>query len=291
MTKPKSSKATKTRKKTPAKRPLLRRVLYFVLMIMTGGTAGIGGWCFKDYPELQPILALFLGGPGDQAGNGEARPGKLAAAKAVLVDVFSRTPNQPGVYTVRINEVRLDPAQFTKGHTVDIQARVRQVDDQGRESTVWESKTYGENLAVVGRDELSARWSNRPFEIDWRSGDQVIVEVWDRRAGLFSSTRFNMARPAPDAFPLASGTHALEVASRGRSAAESDLNRIVLDSQRSGDSAPRLDAAVQRSGAPRTASSRSEPAPRSERAPAPARRGADRADDGDVPDERPIIIR
>ena len=279
MTKPKSSRATKARKKPRAKRPLLRRVLYFLLMIMTGGTAGVGGWCFKDYPELQPILALFLGRVDDQVQVDEPRPGGLAKAKAVLVDVFSRIPNRPGVYTVRIDEVRLDPAQFTKGHTVDIQARVRQVDEQGRESIVWESKTYGENLAMVGRDELSANWSNRPFEIDWRAGDQVIVEVWDRRAGLFSPTRFTMARPGPNAFPLASGTHALEVASRSRSAAESDLNRIVLDSRRSGDSSPRLDGAVERSSAsrsdaPRTASSRSAP---------------DRADDDQ--DERPIIIR
>lgn len=249
-------------------------------MIMTGGTAGVGGWCFKDYPELQPILALFLGSSDDQ--DGDPHTGKIAAAKAILVDVFSRTPNQPGIYTVRIDEVRLDPAQFTKGHTVDIQARVRQIDDQGNESTVWESRIFGENLAKVGRDELSARWSNRPFEIDWRSGDQVIVEVWDRRAGLFSPTRFNMARPDPGSFPLASGTRALEVASRSRSAVESDLNRIVLESHRSGDSPPRPDGAVERSGPPRIAASQS----------APARRGPDRADDDrDDQDERPIIIR
>ena len=278
MTKSKSSKPTNTRKKPRAKRPLLRRVLYFLIMIMTGGTAGVGGWCFKDYPELQPIFALFFGGYDDEGGD---KPGKIAAAKDILVDVFTRMPNRPGVYTVRINEVRLDPAQFNDGHTVDIQARVRKIDERGNEATVWESKTYGENLAVVGRDELSAQWANRPFEIDWRDGDQVTVEVWDRRAGLFSSTSFKMARPAPDAFPLASGTHALEVASRSRSAAESDLNRIVLDSKRSGDSPARLDDAVQRSADPRTASSRS--------APAPARRGPDREDDD--PDDRPIIIR
>lgn len=275
MTKPKSTRSTKTRKKPRAKRPLLRKVLYFLIMIMTGGTAGVGGWCFKDYPELQPIISLFFGSSTGE--DGEVRPGKIAAAKAVLVDVFSKTPNQPGIYTVRINEVRLDPAQFSPGHTVDIQARVRKIDERGREATIWESKIYGENLAVVGRDELSAQWSNRPFEIDWHAGDQVSVEVWDRRAGLFNSTNFKMARPAPDSFPLASGTHALEVASRSRSAAESDLNRIVLDSKRSGAAHPPLDDAVQRS-----ASSRSAPAP------APARRGPDRVDDSD---DAPIIIR
>lgn len=283
MTKPKSSKTTKSRRKPWSKRPLLRRIVYFLVMIMTGGTAGVGGWVFKDYPELRAIVSLFLGDPDDRDGadgGGRTSKSKLDAAKAVVAEVFARTPNQPGVYTVRINEVRLDPARFPKGHTVDIQARVRKIDERGRESTVWESKTFGENLAVVGRDELSAKWANRPFEIDWRDGDQVSVEVWDRRAGLFSSTRFNMAPPTPDAFPLASGTHALEVASRGRSAVESGLNRIILDSRRSSDDSPRMDDAVERSASSR--SERSEPTRR--------RADSDRRDDG-PDDERPIIIR
>gem|GEM_PF-1293520 len=277
MTKPKSSKSPRSPRKPRAKRPWLRRVLYFLLMIMTGGTAGVGGWCFKDYPELQPILSLLLGGSNDED-RSDGPPRESVLAKAVA-EVFAKTPNRPGVYTVRINEVQLDPREFTVGRTVDIQARVRKIDERGNETTVWESKIYGENLAVVGRDELSAQWSNRPFEIDWRNGDQVVVEVWDRKAGLFSPTSFKMARPAPDAFPLASGAHALEVVSRSRSAAESDLNRIVLDSRRSGDSAPRLDDAARRSADTRSASSRS----------APARRGPDLSD-ADFAD-RPIIIR
>ncbi|MDR3620036.1 MAG: hypothetical protein P4L85_11855 [Paludisphaera borealis] len=229
--------------------PLFRRLVYFVVMVMTGGSAGIGGWFFKDYPQLQALTEAVLGKSVDEIGQGEGSVIKERLASAVS-QVLTRDPKRPGVYKVRITELKLDPKQFTAGKTVDIQAEVRKIDAEGKSVLVWESKSFGENLAVVGRDDLSVDWNKRPFEIEWRSGDQIVVAAWDRKAGFFSPKTFKMALPEPDTFPLASGPHVLAVVS-SRSADQSTLNRIVFDSQRTGDAADR--PTVARKGSDRPA--------------------------------------
>ena len=37
-----------------------------------------------------------------------------------------------------------------------------------------------------GKDDVTALYVNRPFEVDWPPGDQIVVEVWDRK-GIFST--------------------------------------------------------------------------------------------------------
>jgi hypothetical protein len=249
---------------------LLRRLVYFVVMVMTGGSAGIGGWFFKDYPQLQALTEAVLGKSVDELDQGEGGKIKDRLTTAVA-EVLTRDPKGPGVYKVRITALKLDPRQFTQGKTVDIQAEVRKTDAQGKNVLVWESKAYGENLAVVGRDDLTIDWDNRPFEIEWRPGEHIEVSAWDRRSGFFNPKTFKMALPERDVFPLASGPHALAAAS-SRKAVQSDLNRIVFDSRRTG-------AAPGSSGPERGA-------------PEPSiagRNGAGRAR-ADVA-ERPIIIR
>jgi hypothetical protein len=160
---------------------------------------------------------------------------KDTLASAVSTALKRENSRQPGRYKVKIEVVELDPKLFSQGRTVDIQARVRKVDGEGHETTVWESKHYGENLAVAGKDDLTATWLNRPFELAWAPGDQVIVDVWDRRGGLLEPREFTMALPRPGEFPLSSGTHALEISRPRRSAHNSDRNWIVLRSERVGD--------------------------------------------------------
>jgi hypothetical protein len=223
------------------KRSLLRRAIYFVLMMVTGGGAGVGGWALKDHPRLQALIGMVLGGaqkPG--AEEGELKTVLAAAVKGAIAGSDGR---RPGVYQVRISELALDPKLFTQGRTVDIQVRVRKVDADGREATVWESKGFGEKLAVVGKDDLAFDWKRRPFEIDWAPGTRVIVEVWNRKGGLLDQREFKMASPEPGVFPLTSGVHALEVAGRSRATRDSDLNRIAFKSERvgelSGEDSPR----------------------------------------------------
>jgi hypothetical protein len=221
-----------THKKKP--RSLFRRLIYFVVMVLTGGGAGVGGWVFKDHPQIQALFDMVMG-KGDEAGaDGTDLKSKLASTVSGLLK--QDDPRQPGVYKVKIAEVKLDPKLFKDGHTVHIQARVRKIDSQGKETTVWESKSYGENLAVAGKDDLTAAFLNRPFEIDWSPGDKVVVEVWDRKSGLMDRKELKMALPEPGVFPLASGTHALEVSGRGGASLDSELNRIVFQTQRVADS-------------------------------------------------------
>jgi hypothetical protein len=172
----------------------------------------------------------------DAVAGSDGESVKDALASTVSASLKRENPRRPGVYKVKIEEVELDPRLFSAGRTVDIQARVRKVDGEGRETTIWESKHHGENLAVAGKDDLTATWLNRPFEISWAPGDQVIVEVWDRRGGLLEPREFKMALPKPGEFPLSSGAHALEISRPRLSVHDSDRNSIVLQSKRVGDS-------------------------------------------------------
>jgi hypothetical protein len=214
------------------RRSLLRRLLYFMLMLATGG-AGAGGWALKDHPRVQALLSIVLGNTSEAEGSGALKDSLASAVSGVLK---RENPHQPGLYKVTIEEVELDSRLFSHGRTVDIQARVRKVDSEGRETTVWESKRYGENLAVVGKDDLTATWHNRPFEVAWAPGDEVIVDIWDRKGGLLEPREFKLALPEPGEFPLASGAHALEITRPRHSEHDSDRNSIVLKSERVGDS-------------------------------------------------------
>jgi hypothetical protein len=221
----------KSRKK---RRPsLLRRLLYLLVLASSGG----GGWLVKDHPRVQAVWTLLTGKPAEGATSADAIPGALATA---VVDLLKPADDfrQPGTYQVTIPQVHLDPSLFKAGHTVDIQARVLKVDPRGRSTTVWETRPYGERLAVAGKDELSAGWPQRPFQIDWHPGERLMVEVYDRRTGLLvEPTRFVLA-PAeaePGEFPLKPGTFALEPARKASSAVDPQSNRIVLKSQRVGD--------------------------------------------------------
>jgi hypothetical protein len=128
--------------------------------------------------------------------------------------------SQPGLYQVTVANVALDQKLFKPGHTVDIQARVRKVDATGREATLWDAKSYGSRLAVVGKDDLTAGWPDRPFQVEWKPGDQFVLEVYDARTGLFiEPRRFTLAQASSAAteFPLRSGDFPLESAQRSNS--------------------------------------------------------------------------
>jgi hypothetical protein len=250
---------------------LFRRIIYFLVMVTSGGGAGVGGWLCKDHPQIQPILAMLLGPAGEEGADGDLPPVK-AAIKRAVVGAISARESGPGVYRVKLDRVQLDPKSFPPGRTVDVQARVVRIGADDVETVVWESRTFGAKLAVVGRDDLSASWSNRPFEVEWRRGDRFMVEAYDGRAGLFSSRTFRMARRDTDGFPLASGEFALEPEGRIRPGTDPSRNLVVLASSRTGDSAARDGEESPRNASPRT----------------PTRRGPD------LPAavaERPILIR
>jgi hypothetical protein len=219
-----------SRKKKPS---LLKRLIY--LIVLLSGGSGVGGWLFKDHPAMQAAWTLITGKPADEAAK-DVDDTLKAAVAGVLKPADSFT--QPGTYQVTIPEVHLDPALFRGGRTVDIQARVIRVDPGGTDTTLWDSKSFGERLSVVGKDELVAGWPNRPFQVAWQPGQQIVVEVFDRRPSLFVEPRrfiFSAADVKLSEFPLKPGTFPLEPTQMPDPPTDPRNNQIVLKSERVGD--------------------------------------------------------
>jgi hypothetical protein len=224
-------------------RSLLRRLAYFVLLL-TGSGAGIGGWALKDHPTVKALLTLVAGDAGkDDVSDVE---------KSLLGEVAGLVKKGPdftraGVYQVTINKVELAQAMFKPGHTVDIQAKVTRRDGRGQDSVVWESRNYGERLAVVGKDELTFGWPNRPFQVEWSPGQVVFLEVYDRKNGLFAPPkRFTLSSSNGAAdFPLKTGDFALEPERRPEPPLDPRLNHVVLHTQLVGDLKDRSKGAAQ----------------------------------------------
>jgi hypothetical protein len=219
-----------------SRRPSLFRRLAYLLMLVSGGGAGVGGWMFKDHPRVQALLAMVTGKPLDDRGDKD-----LEDPVAAVVDLIKPVDSfrQPGTYQVTIRQVHLDPNLFKAGHTVDIQAKVLRQDGQGRSTTLWDTVSFGERLAVAGRDELIAEWDHRPFQVQWSPGDRLTVEVYDRRAGLFAQPkRFVLAAPDPEPreFPLKPGTFPLQPEAPKPDPRVDPRNvSIVLESRRVGE--------------------------------------------------------
>ena len=162
-----------------------------------------------------------------------------------------------------INKVELAQAMFKPGHTVDIQAKVTKRDGAGRMRSSGIRGTYGERLAVVGKDSLTFGWPNRPFQVEWSPGEVVFLEVYDRKNGLFA---------APKRFTLSSSQR------RGRFSAQDR----------------RFSAR-----APAQARPAARPAAQSRRAQQPARRRPEelgrrapaQVADSDSDSDRPIVIK
>jgi hypothetical protein len=224
-------------------RPSLIKRLFYLLVVVSGGSAGLGGWALKDHPQVQALWTLLAGNDDDKSS-----PSASGSLVNVALDAIKPQPDlrRPGVYQVTIRKVALDPALFKAGHTVDIQVSVHKREAHGRDTTLWDSKAYGERLAVVGRDELSAGWPNRPFQVEWQPGEPLILEVSDRKTGLFAEPkRFVLADsdPAPNEFPLKSGDFPLEPVQKPGQTLDPRNSHVVLRSERAGDIGRRAAAA------------------------------------------------
>jgi hypothetical protein len=225
------------------KQSFFRRLIYFVLLA-SGSGAGIGGYAFKDHPTVQALLSL-VGADSDQDHPSDVEKSLVGD----VVDVLRKRPDfsRAGVYQVTINNVELAQAMFRPGHTVDIQAKVTRRDAGGQDTVVWDSRNYGERLAVVGKDALTAGWPNRPFQVEWSPGEVVFLEIYDRKNGFFAAPkRFTLSSTNGGAdFPLKTGDFQLEAKQRQDPPVDPRLNHIVLNSQLIGDLKSSPDAPAQ----------------------------------------------
>lgn len=207
-----------------------RRLIYVATVLLTGSGAGLGTWQLSDHPVLQRIVF----GVRDGVLDGKDPKDALADSLARLLEI-GNTQRQSGVYEVKVADLQLDEAEFKDGQTVDLQARVVRFDDDDKPEVLWETRPFGERLAVVGKDPVSTNWANRPFEIDWQPGDRLVVEVWDRK-GIWEKRTFQMEPPEDgEVFPLCSGPHRLETSKSRRKPGTPATSKIVLQSRRVGN--------------------------------------------------------
>ena len=213
---------------------------WHLVLVLTGGSAGIGGWQGWDYvPTIREAL-IKSGIVGSEStseiGAVLARGVKQIAGREGARDAFRK----PGTFVVQIKEIRLDSTVFKGGHTVDIQATVVKKGLNGKETDVWESKPFGTRLAVVGRDELATGWPNAPFEVVWTPGDRFVVDVFDRRGFLDAKSFLMEPNADPNVeFPLQPGTHTLTLVERNRSSSDPSASRIMIESHpKSDDKSP-----------------------------------------------------
>ena len=102
---------------------------------------------------------------------------------------------------------------------------------------MWDSRNFGERLAVVGKDSLTAGWPNRPFHVDWSPGEVVFLEVYDHKNAFFAAPkRFTLSSSNGAAdFPLKTGDFQLDCHQKVDPPLDPRLTHVVLNSQLVGD--------------------------------------------------------
>jgi hypothetical protein len=223
----------------PKKKPSLLKRMFYTILLVSGGGAGVGGWAFKDHPVVQAIWTAMTGKPADED---VADLDKTLVSDVVGILKPGTDFRRAGVYQVTINKVELNPVLFKSGHTVDIQAKVSKRDPRGHEAILWDSRTFGERLATVGKDDLTAGWPERSFQVEWSPGEEILLDVSNGKTGLFAAPeRFSLASAgsAPGEFPLKTGDFPLEPARKPDRPLDPRISHVVLKSERVGDSTQR----------------------------------------------------
>ncbi|MBK9974124.1 MAG: hypothetical protein IPP14_05050 [Planctomycetes bacterium] len=141
--------------------------------------------------------------------------------------------DKSGVYKVAIKSVTLSPEEFDQGENLDIQVTVDRIDAQGKSTKVWDSREFGARKAKVGKDPLTAAWADRPFELEWRTGEKLVVKVWDRAPLIGSTELCAWETDGNEVFQL-KGTHSFDKV-KDKTPRPGGTNQIVLEATRQGD--------------------------------------------------------
>ncbi|MCA8917185.1 MAG: hypothetical protein KDB90_17475 [Planctomycetes bacterium] len=187
-------------------------VLLILLLAVVGTVAA--GYFKPDLPVIGPLVSGFFE--------------KGAAGM-----------DKSGVYKVTITKVVLDPQEFKKGETIDVQVKIIVTNLEGKTETVWDSSKFGDNLREAGENELAVNFMETPIEISWESGYQISVEVWDYKGTNKRLARF--ATAAKDKEFGLSGTKTLTLldGENTRNPRVGGTNQIVFEAKRTADLPPK----------------------------------------------------
>lgn len=206
----------------------LRKWLKYVIVLFLGGGTGVGGWQLKDHPILQRVVSQFLENNGGDEGAADGDGLRKVAGVVSRLDSYVR----PGSFEVTISDLQLDAGTFKTGQTIDLQARLIKIDSSGKEQTVWDTKSLGAHKAVAGRDGIQTDWSDSPFEVTWKPGDDFVLEVWEHKRGLGTKKRFEWVSESKKIFPLRSGKYDLSAAEDAFSSKNAQTqHQFVLESR------------------------------------------------------------
>jgi hypothetical protein len=133
-----------------------------LLLALLAGVIGVGvlGWLRPETPYIGPLVASIF---------------KQAAAVG----------NGEGTYSVKIGELRFSDAEFKEGENIDLQVVIYRVDAEGKRvgDAIYDTGKYGERLVQAGSKEKPpvARWPDNPVSIDWKRGQEFLIEIWDKK--------------------------------------------------------------------------------------------------------------
>jgi hypothetical protein len=204
----------------------LRKLFVGILALVFGGGTGMWGWLDPEAPVIGAVVQKLRG----------VVPSDPSKPSPVLSILAPRDPfTQPGTFEVTIAKVMIDSAELREGHHVDVQVKVSKKLPGGQIQSLWDSRYAGERVALVGRQPITATWSDRPFLVTWQTGEEFIIEVWDRKA-LFDKTLFLLDTANGDReFPLRSDTTTFAHLANGRRTMNGAGNSVRIESKRVGD--------------------------------------------------------
>lgn len=134
--------------------------LLLVALLGCVGGVGVLGWMRPETPYIGPLVASIF---------------KQAAAVG----------NGEGTYSVKIGELRFSDAEFKEGENLDLQVKIYRVDAEGKRAgeAIYDTGKYGERLVQAGNKEkpLVVRWPDNAVAIDWKRGQEFLIEVWDMK--------------------------------------------------------------------------------------------------------------
>lgn len=189
------------------------RLLLFLLV--AGGGAGAAGHFYPNIPYLGPIVQRIK---------------QSSVAKKLASEVTAHRGY--GVYSIKVEEVSLDPYEFKDGETIDLQFILEQIDMNGKTLERFDSKDWGANRLKQGEGPLVGRWPSRPLKISWHKGDRFKVTVRDATLTGGDLCEWETDVTATQ-FPL-EGIHVFEQV-RGKPPRTPQGNRIQFSVTRLGD--------------------------------------------------------